>query len=177
MNKNLALYNPSTSFPQGSDGGFLVSKIPLTQNKFAIVDSDMFDYLNQWKWTLQMNYASRRINDNIIYMHRLITNVEDGLEVDHINGDGLDNRKSNLRKCTHLQNLRNKPVYKNSKSGYKGVWWKATKKRWISCIVIGKVNNKRVRVQRSSKKLEDAIIKYNDLAKEYFGEYAWINKL
>jgi len=87
--------------------------IPLTQGKVAIVDAADYDWLNQWKWYASKEgrvfYAIRRDNDcggrDIkVRMHRVILGVPTGLEGDHINGDGLDNRRANLRTVTKQQN-------------------------------------------------------------------------
>ena len=83
--------------------------IPLTQGKFAIVDDDMYEYLNQWKWCLRKKsersfYAGRNDWENkknhIVTMQQLIMNPPKGMVIDHINGNGLDNRRCNLRICT-----------------------------------------------------------------------------
>lgn len=82
--------------------------IPLTQGKLTIVDDEDYDFLNQWKWSWLKNnwggYAVRGTRcrkehrQNMIYMHRFIINTTKGMEVDHVNGNKLDNRKSNLNK-------------------------------------------------------------------------------
>ena len=170
MIKNLALYSPSSSFPQGSDGGLLV---PLTKGKFAIVDGDMFDYLNQWKWTFEKRYAVRKVNKKAIYMHRLIAEAKEGFEIDHINGDSLDNRISNLRSCTHAQNCRNTKIQTNNTSGFKGVSFNKGKKKWKAYINLDRVQ-KFLGYHRDIKAAAQA---YNRAAREYFGEFARINTL
>ena len=67
-------------------------------------------------------------------MHRYILNLKKGDMIDHINGNGLDNRRSNLRICTHTQNQANRRLSKNNTSGYKGVWWSGINNKWISVI-------------------------------------------
>lgn len=91
-------------------------QILLTQDKFAIVDDEDFEYLNQWKWKLSTNgYAIRcpsngktedgRYKYTTIRMHRVIMKPSFGFETDHINFDRLDNRRSNLRNVTKDENL------------------------------------------------------------------------
>lgn len=75
---------------------------------YALVDDENFEWLNQWKWSHLKSYdytgyVVKRKN-GFILMHRLIMDTPKGMEVDHINGNSLDNRKENLRNCTHQQN-------------------------------------------------------------------------
>lgn len=103
--------------------------IPLTQGKVAIVDDEDFSRVSCFKWSLAKrdtrNYA-RRMTEIIgerqvfSYLHREILKVGD-LRIDHINGDGLDNRKSNLRSATSSQNSFNKSKGGNSLYVFKGV--------------------------------------------------------
>lgn len=103
-------------------------------------------------------------------MHRLIMNTPEGMLVDHINHDCLDNRKSNLRICTHAENARNKrPVIGTSK--YKGVYWDKTNKKWEAHIRKGKD----VKYLGQFKCEKKAALAYNEKAKELFGEFAYLN--
>lgn len=100
--------------------------IPLSAGKFAIVDTEDFEYLNQWKWSYSGAGYARRVvqknnNQTNIYMHRLISKTPARMVTDHINGDKLDNRKSNLRVCNHAQNIRNHKLQINNTSGFIGV--------------------------------------------------------
>ncbi len=155
-----------------------MKQIPLTQGKVAIVDDENFDWLNQWKWSVLKQphsknwYAVRTAwNGNrwhTIRMHRLILEIPLGSECDHINHNGLDNRKSNLRICTHQENMRNMTRHKNSASGIKGVTWDKSKGKWLVQIQIDK---KRKFFGRFVDKAK-AIQKYNEMAKKHFGEFA-----
>jgi hypothetical protein len=109
--------------------------MPLTKGKFTQVDDDLFDYLNQWKWYFNDGYACRKENGKHFGMHRAILKTK-GL-VDHINGDGLDNRKWNLRKATPSRNAMNMNIHKGKI--YKGI----TKQNNQWRVQIWK-NNKRV---------------------------------
>lgn len=104
------------------------------------------------------------------YLHRMIMNPSKGLQVDHINGDRLDNRKSNLRICTSADNSRNR---KNIKGVYKGVYFSKKNKNWVAqitknykCLHIGSFLNQ-----------EDAACAYNLKAKELHGEFAHLNNV
>ena len=97
----------------------------------AIVDDEDFERVNAVKWGVTKKgefghiYVRRRIKENgrtINYlMHRFILNMSDKLHVDHINGNGLDNRRENLRTCNESQNQCNRPKQKNNTTGFKGV--------------------------------------------------------
>jgi len=114
--------------------------IGLTCSKVAIVDDDTFDYLNQWKWQYDGHgYASRRETigykkSKTVLMHREIIGTPKGMETDHINGNGLDNRKSNLRICTTSQNGMNRDKQLNNTSGYKGVRFDKRGGKWQAYI-------------------------------------------
>lgn len=106
-------------------------------------------------------------------LHRLIMGVVDNPEVciDHKNGDGCDNRKSNLRICTSLENAWNVKPRKNAISKYKGVTYSKQNRKWIAKI--RKCNE--VYTLGSFETEEQAALVYNQAAKEMFGEYAWLN--
>ena len=155
-----------------------MGEVELTQNKKAIVDDKDFEWLSQWKWFYHNGYAERSINfgkhpngkQNIkqIKMHRLIMG-DDIPMVDHINGDGLDNRRCNLRLATSTTNQQNRRVHYNKK--FKGVNWHKRIGMWQVSI----------RVDKQLKHIgyfDDEIMaasKYNDFAKRYFGEFARLN--
>ena len=170
--------------------GVFMKQIKLTQNKFAIVDNDDYEYLNQFKW-----YAAKKVNQNIFYacrmsktingeryivqMHRVIMGNIAGVVIDHINGNGIDNRKENLRKCTVKDNNRNKRISKNNQTGYKGVYYldniKNNKPYKYIIAQIG--GNKNRRYLGTFKTLELAAIAYNESALKYYGEFANLNKI
>jgi hypothetical protein len=101
--------------------GAHMKEIPLTQGKTALVDDEDFEYLNQFKWCVltqnDRNYAHRtppRVNGytTTIKMHSIIINTPKGMDTDHINGNGLDNRKENLRVATRRENLQNQKIHR-----------------------------------------------------------------
>jgi len=140
-----------------------MKRIRLTQGKFVLVDNSDFEWLSQWKWSLDKDgyvirsfYARNDNNEPITKhwsMHRLINNTPDGLDTDHINRNKLDNRRSNLRSVTNQQNQFNLPLSKINKSGYKGVFWVEDRKKWQARIGF---NNKSYNLGRYSS-LEDAL--------------------
>jgi len=124
-----------------------MKKIPLSQNKFALVDDEDFDFLNQWKWHLSnTGYAMCSIHlgkgsdgkykHKNISMHRLINKTPKGKDTDHINHHTLDNRKANLRTVSRKQNHWNMKTRNTSKSGISGVNWSNSKKRWRVRIMV-----------------------------------------
>ena len=151
--------------------------IALTQGKFAIVDNEDFDELSKHKWNAcsdRGNFYARRLQRKgikriNIHMHREVINAPVGIEVDHKNGNGLDNQKCNLRLCTRFENTRNRHQKIKNQSGYKGVTPEG--KKWKSRI---RVNGKEKYLGLfGSKKLAARI--YDDAAREYFGEFASTN--
>lgn len=106
-------------------------------------------------------------------MHRFIMNAQKGQIIDHINGNGLDNRKENLRFCTHRQNAYNLITGTNKTSKYKGVHLLKNNGLW--CVQI-KIPNKRIRLGNFERE-DDAALAYNEAAIKYFGEFACLNKI
>ena len=106
-----------------------MKEIPLTQGKAALVDDEDYEFLNQWKWYAKRGtntyYAARssgtpsQHNQKTIRMHRVILNPQKYLEIDHIDGNGLNNCRSNLREVTRRGNQQNQHVSKSS--NYPGV--------------------------------------------------------
>lgn len=154
-----------------------MKQIPLTQGKFAIVDDDMFDYLSQWKWQcVSVGYAQRRTGSILgkrtwIYMHRQIMNAPKTLEVDHINGNKLDNRRENLRLCTRAQNRRNNNMQMNNVSGFKGVSWAKRDQKWRAKI---RVDGRTIHIGNFEDPKEAARA-YDAKARELHGEFARTN--
>jgi hypothetical protein len=118
-------------------------RIELTQGQYTLVDDEDYDYLNQYSWLADRStsetpfYARGTVNRKKVRMHRLIMNLEDPkLQIDHINGDTLDNRKCNLRIVTRSINMRNRRSFKGSYSKYLGVTWHKRDKKWIGQIMI-----------------------------------------
>jgi hypothetical protein len=149
--------------------------IPLTQGKFAIVDAEDFDWLNQYQWYAckckSTYYAARVERGKTIRMHREIMRAPKGVLVDHINHTGLDNRKSNLRLCTNAQNCYNQRPSARGTSRYKGVSWHKCSRKWSARVRCdGKFNN-----LGDYKDEMAAAMAYDDKAVELFGEFAYLN--
>lgn len=110
-------------------------KLKLTLGKFALVEDEDFEWLNQWKWTAEQKdytfYARRNSKKKKVYLHRQIIGAKKGEVVDHINRDGLDNRRKNLRIVTPTQNNYNQKIRVDNTSGYKGIWWNRQRQKWV----------------------------------------------
>jgi hypothetical protein len=137
-----------------------MKRIPLTQGKFAIVDDADFEWLNQWKWCALKNrntfYAIRSEgkcpHQKVILMHRQILNFPKGFETDHINRNGLDNRRQNLRICTTAQNQ-----------------WNA-KRKAVGAHFHEKHNKWHARIRHNGKKIHLGCYVYKDEAMRAYQE-------
>jgi hypothetical protein len=154
-----------------------MKKISVSGGRFAIIDDDDYTLISQYTWTYHSaGYAYRttpRPNPKMILMHRHVMNAESGIEVDHINGNRLDNRKSNLRFCTSTQNKANMKIRKDNTTGYKGVSIDKRNGKFQAYI---NINGKRCSLGMYNK-LDDAAKAYNKKAVELFGDFARLNKV
>lgn len=154
-----------------------MKRIKLTKGKYTIVDIQDFEYLIQQKWHLSSNgYACgitsrKKGKQQYIRMHRLILNAPKNVQVDHINGNKLDNRRSNLRLCSKTENTRNRKIQYNNKAGYKGVHWHKSAKKWKAQI---SVNGKVTHLGLFSNKITAAKA-YDFAAKKYHKQFAKCN--
>lgn len=104
-------------------------------------------------------------------MHTLLMSPPKGMCVDHINGNGLDNRYENLRVCTHLQNLQNRRKIKNTTSRYIGVHWNKKRSTWVAFVSY----KDEAKWLGDFKTEHHAAMAYDIWAKELKGEYANLN--
>ena len=159
-----------------------MKQIPLTQGYFALVDDEDFEELNKHKWhvlkTPYTYYAAKRFYNKetkkwkSLLMHRFILGLTDfKIKGDHIDHNGLNNQRYNLRSSTNAQNIRNQRPTKGNSSKYKGVCWSKRDNRW------------RVQIQCDKRNIYIGIFKdeieaakaYDKKAKELFGEFAYLN--
>jgi len=149
--------------------------IPLTRGKFAIVDAEDYPRLSQYTWfaegTDKNCYAVRKAGGKTLKMHREIMHAPDHLVVDHINHDGLNNRRRNLRLCTFAENCRNTRRTAPSTSKYKGAHWRKRTKKWAAAI---RFDNKTYHLGCFDTEL-DAGKAYDQAAKKYHGAFASLN--
>jgi hypothetical protein len=150
-----------------------MKEIPLTQGKVALVDNEDYEWLNQWKWHYHV-YAMRNTHEHNrkkILMHREIIKAPAGMDTDHIDHDKLNNCRSNLRICTRSENQMNRKTYKDSVSGYKGVYFNRSDRVWMARIGI---DHKTIYIGSFSD-AKNAAMAYDKEAKILFGEFAHLN--
>ncbi len=156
--------------------------IPLQGNSakgiFAKVSVEDYGELSKYNWFLTQGYAQRNLPRNglkkryRLYMHHAICMPSEGVKVDHIDGDTLNNIRGNLRLCTHTENARNRRV-SNATSRFKGVHYSTNCKRGVWCA--------QIRVDKKAYKLgyfeieEKAARAYDEAALKHFGEFARLN--
>ena len=138
--------------------GCLNGKILIDKN-----DSQLLHY----KWSIDSSgYPQARINGKKQRMHELFLNKNGQEDVDHKNRNKLDNRRINLRACSHQQNSHNSKLYRNNKSGFRGVRWKNGK--WYSYIVI----NQEMIHLGVRKKFDNAVALRKKAEMKYFGKFS-----
>lgn len=148
--------------------------IPLTKGKYAIVDEDKADDVLKISWhTNTHGYAAGWLDRSTrVLMHRLIMSENDtSMVIDHINGNRLDNRACNLRRCTVKQNSRNRSACCGSSSKYKGVSLKGNTNKWEAGVC---VDGRNIKLGIFESELEAAKA-YDKAAVQYFGEFAKLN--
>ena len=151
-------------------------EVPLTKGYIALID-DQDSWITQYKWHVHIGrygtpYAMTWVKGKNLSMHRLLLDFPTS-EIDHINSNGLDNQRHNLRLATHTNNCRNRKIQSNNSSGFKGIFWDNAKKRWRAELYSqGKgYRSKRFRDPR------DAANAYDWLAIKHFGPFAKTNRM
>jgi len=149
--------------------------IPLTRGLFAIVDAEDYAELSRFQWFAEGGprtyYAVRKENGKSIKMHRQILNAPDHLVVDHIDHNGLNNRKSNLRLATFTQNCQNQRRTSHGTSKYKGVHWNKRLKKWAVQITCDKKTH---HLGYFTNEI-DAAHAYDHAAKKFHADFANLN--
>ena len=152
-----------------------IAYVPLSRGYEAEIDAADILLVAGFNWHAMVCshgvYAKR--NDlcgrkyRTVLMHRAIMGTQDGLEVDHVDGNGLNNCRSNLREVTRSQNMMNQRISKRNKSGSKGVSWDRAKGKWRAQIM---VNKKMVCIGRFDD-IESASAAYRDASARLHGEF------
>lgn len=160
--------------------GYAFRRIPLSRHKkYAIVDPEDYWRLRCYRWfycykTEFNSHANRAEFSNgkrkNVGMHKDVLKVPDGMVVDHINGNGLDNRKANLRPATMMQNSWNRRT-RRGKNRFKGVTWEKGVKKWRAVLAH---SGKYTTLGYFTDEIEAAKA-YDEAAKKYQGEFAVLN--
>lgn len=158
-----------------------MKKIPLSQGLFALVDDEDFEYLNQFKWYAYKSrstfYAGRKLRlgvnkRQIIVMHREILGLKySEIKGDHIDHNGLNNQRHNLRIATNSENCKNQKPRIGFSSKYKGVCWHKRDEKWNAAIF---EEGKKKHLGYFTNEIEAAKA-YDNAAKIYFKEFACLN--
>lgn len=156
-----------------------MKEILLTQGKRTLIDDDDLERVAKLNWYAwysgydwyACSYTIREGKRVQVYLHRFILDVWDKRSIDHINRNGLDNQKLNLRACTQTENLANTPKYANNSSGYKGVSWSKGAKKWEAYVTC----NKQRHYLGLFNEAEVAARVRDAKAKELLGEFAVLN--
>lgn len=157
-------------------------ELELTQDQTCLIDAYDYDLVKEYRWfynkpkNSNSGYVLTNIRidgkQKILKMHRLLMSFPDkSLDIDHINRNGCDNRRCNLRICTHQENQMNTSKQKNNKSNYKGVYFHKRDKKYISSI---RFNKKLIHLGYFEDPIEAAKA-YDKKAKELFKEFAVLN--
>ena len=147
-----------------------MKQIQMKTGEVILVDDEDYDSLITHRWHISKGYAWTRKygkNPSRTPMHRILMSPPQGFVVDHINGNPLDNRKTNLRICTEAENNRNVSIQSRSTSGLKGVSWYSAGNKWKAQI---KVNGKRIHIGYFTNK-EEAYEAYCKKGRELHGEF------
>lgn len=155
-------------------------EIPLTQGKVALIDDEDYELVSRYKWCTHKRWNTHyAITTNIrkpdgrytsLYMHRLILGLSDPrTKADHINGDGLDNQRKNIRVATHAQNMANSRIRSVNTSGFKGVTRNG--RGWSAQISVDGIT----RYIATFATPQEAALAYDKKAREVYGEFARLN--
>lgn len=137
----------------------------------AKVDTDRVGDVSAYNWTLSRGYAKAHPRGGSVYMHRLLCPT--AAQVDHIDGDSLNNCASNLRSTTQSQNMQNARPHADGSAAYKGVSFHKRRGKWRARIYVKGVEQS----LGSYYTPEAAARAYNEAARAHFGEYARLNPI
>jgi len=152
--------------------------IRLAHGKKTVVDDHIYPLVKDYKWyphksSTNNYYARATIKGKKVLLHRLITECKKEFVIDHINGNGLDNRKKNLRMCLQKENMRNQKTNSRNTSGYKGVYYRKDRKKWTAQIRV----NKRHKFLGYFDNKIDAAKSYNRASILYHKEFSKLNNV
>jgi hypothetical protein len=164
-----------------------MKEIPLTRGYAALVDDEDFDRVVAHKWHALVNtradgsvrvYGQRSVRNpggdrTAQMLHRFIMSAPDGVQVDHINGNPLDNRRANMRDCTNAENRRNMRPRTGGTSAYKGVCWHKGHAKWAAELMA----NRKKKFLGYFTSEQEASHAYDIAAQKYHGQFARLNRV
>lgn len=158
-----------------------VREIPLTQGKVALVDEEDYELVAGFSWSASKRartmYANAYVRGTgragraMVYMHRIIMSPPAGVEVDHIDGDGLNNTRANLRLCTRAQNHQNHHGTRSRITTYRGITFDGNTGTWVAQI---QMDGRGYRLGTFDNAY-DAACEYDIAASCMFGQFASLN--
>jgi hypothetical protein len=159
-----------------------MKRIPLTKGYVTVLDDEDYEILRHRKWSTLTSNKTKKVyacsadsvrgggRFKLSLMHRVILGLSPGQFADHIDGDGLNNQRSNLRVATRDQNRRNTGLMKSNRSGFKGVYFKPRIGKWIASIKDGRTKH-----LGCFSTPEEAAKAYDAAALKLHGEFACTN--
>lgn len=162
-----------------------IAYVPLTKGYEAIIDASNVSLIDKWNWvaltvyrkngSIRCVYGWRNTPRGVgkrrpIYLHREILGIAHGILCDHIDGNGLNNCKANLRVATHSENQRNGRLSSRNSSGVKGVYWNRANRNWVAQI---RANGKCINLGSFSN-IEMAAKSYAEASRKYHGDFGRI---
>jgi hypothetical protein len=161
--KNLVLY-------YGFNSGIILMKASNTNDVFWI-DFEDFQCVKNYRWHVNsVGYMEAKINYQHVLLHRFVKNARDGICIDHIHGNILDNRKHLLREATHSQNSKNRKISSNNKSGFKGVSYRADKNQWRANICFTDAEGRNNKLEKSFATALEAARQYDIWGREFHAQ-------
>ena len=166
------IYDPNEFVVDGADCFIQLYTKSMNNKAVAVIDAIDIEIVKGFKWYLAKGYVATKIKTKLVYLSRyLMAPIPDTIEIDHKDSNPLNNRRLNLRYATSSQNGANSSIVSNNTSGFKGVHWCGTVKKWIAKTkchykvhYIGGFNSK-----------TEAAVAYNKKVIELHGEFAKLN--
>lgn len=136
-----------------------------------IISKEDYEFVCCHKWAISGNYLQSCIGGKRVWLHRMLLDAPKGFDVDHVDMNGLNNKRTNLRLCSRSENMRNSKSRLGT-SKYKGVCWDVQANKWMAYINTAPYKRRHLGLYASELLAASA---YNEAALKYHGEYARLN--